>query len=532
MYPDSLSHLIAERVDTTRAARLQQSLPRLSEAEQASLLKAFHPDHRESAFRTLRVGPNRGEKTTHEVADLLEAFSDLDHSKIPLTPEVETDVLVLGGGGAGVTAALFAAQAGARVLLATKLRLGNSNTIMALGGMQSAVDPADSPLRHFADTLAAGQFAGRPELVRPMVEDGPRIVQWLLSAGVNFDRDAAGNLAVKRGGGLSASRILSIGDHTGLNIMKVLKDELRRQESIEVAEFMPAVELTTNASGECNGAVLYDLGRRRYCTVRAKAVVLATGGCGRLHFQGFPTSNNFGATGDAIVLAYRAGARVEGLDSFQYHPTGVMFPDHMVGVLVTEAVRSLGAHLVNGDGERFVNELETRDAVAAAIIRECQEGRGVRTPGGRVGVWLDTPALEATLGQGVLRQKFPALFKQFMRVKINLGRRPLLIYPTLHYQNGGILIDRRGESGVPGLFVAGEAAGGIHGRNRAMGNSLLDIFVFGRRAGLAAAERRGGEPGAPGFGHVAAYYEKLRQLRISSVAKSPTLFPDFIVDKL
>ena len=531
MYPEDLCRLI-ERVDATRAERLKQEMPRLSEDEQAHLLKKYHPDHKESAFRTLRVGPNKGERTTHEIADLLESFGDLDHSKIPLEPAFDTDVLVLGGGGAGVTAALFAGQAGARVLLATKLRLGNSNTIMALGGMQACVDPSDTPVRHFADTLAAGKFAGRRELVQAMVEDGPGIVQWLLDTGVNFDRDPSGNLAVKKGGGLSAPRILSIGDHTGLNIMKVLKDELRRDENIEVSEFTPAVELTTNHRGECNGAVLFDLGRRRFFTVRAKAVVLATGGSGRLHFQGFPTSNNFGATGDAIVLAYRAGARVDGLDSFQYHPTGVMFPDHMVGILVTEAIRSLGAHLVNARGERFVNELETRDAVAAAIIRECERGEGVTTSGGRTGVWLDIPVLEQTHGAGVLRQRFRALFKQFMRVRINITRRPLLIYPTLHYQNGGILIDAHGETSVPGLFVAGEAAGGIHGRNRAMGNSLLDIFVFGRRSGLAAARRRGRDAGETGFGHVHDYYERLRTLRISSMSKSPTLFPDFIVDKL
>jgi succinate dehydrogenase/fumarate reductase flavoprotein subunit len=531
MYPEDLCRLI-ERVDATRSVRLKQDIPRLTEAEQADLLKKYHPDYKECAFRTLRVGPNKGERTTHEIADLLESFGDLDHSKIALTPAFDTDVLVLGGGGAGVTAALFAGQAGARVLLATKLRLGNSNTIMALGGMQAAVDQADSPVRHFADTLAAGKFAGRKELVRAMVEDGPEVVKWLLETGVNFDRDPSGNLALKKGGGLSAPRILSIGDHTGLNIMKVLKDELRRDDNIEVSEFTPAVELTTNDRGECNGAVLFDLGRRRFVTVRAKAVVLATGGSGRLHFQGFPTSNNFGATGDAIVLAYRAGARVEGLDSFQYHPTGVMFPDHMVGILVTEAIRSLGAHIVNLRGERFVNELETRDAVAAAIIRECEQGGGVTTAGGRTGVWLDIPVLEQTHGTGVLRQRFRALFKQFMRVRINIVRRPLLIYPTLHYQNGGILIDARGETSVTGLFVAGEAAGGIHGRNRAMGNSLLDIFVFGRRAGTAAAQRRGENPGSAGFEHVQNYYEKLRALRISSISKSPTLFPDFIVDKL
>ncbi len=531
MYTEDLFDAI-EVVAATREKRKQQELAKLPEEEVERLLRTFHPDFRESAFRNLRVGVNRGERTTHEIADLLESFGDLDYSKIDLRPEYDTDVLVLGGGGAGVTAALFAESRGARVILATKLRLGNSNTIMALGGMQASVSDSDSPLRHFADTMIAGSHAGRRELVKVMVEDGPKIVKWLLDTGVDFDRDNAGNLAAKKAGGLSAPRLISIGDHTGLNIMKVLKDEIGKRASIDISEFTPAVELTTDESGACNGAILFDLGRKRHFVVRAKAVILATGGSGRLHMQGFPTSNNFGATGDALVLAYRAGARLEGVDSFQYHPTGVMFPEHMVGVLVTEAIRSLGGHLVNARGERFVNELETRDICAAAIIRECESGNGVTTPFGKVGIWLDSPLIEEAQGKGFLRKRFPSLFRHFMRVGIDISKRPLLVFPTLHYQNGGILIDEHGETTVKNLFVAGEAAGGIHGRNRAMGNSLLDIFVFGRRAGIAASKKMYHTPGNVTLNHVHRYNDRLKSLRISSVAKSPTLFPEFIVNKL
>ena len=531
MYSESLTDLI-DLVDATRDKRKAEKVGKLSEKKKTELLQRYHPDYKTSAFRNLRVGVNKEDRVTHEFADLLESYSDLDYSKINLQPEHTTDVLVLGGGGAGVTAALFAESLGAKVLLATKLRLGNSNTIMALGGMQSSIAENDSPVRHFADTMIAGKFCGQKKLVKAMVEDGPSAVKWLLDIGVNFDRNENGELATKNAGGLSVPRILSIGDHTGLNIMKVLKDELRKGELIEISEFTPAVELTTNEFGECNGAILFDLGRKRHFVVKARAVVLATGGAGRLHNQGFPTSNNFGATGDAVVLAYRAGARLEGLDSFQYHPTGVMFPDHMVGVLVTEAIRSLGAHLVNAKGERFVNELETRDVCAAAIIKECDIGNGVTTSSGNVGVWLDIPVLEELLERNLLKKRFPALYKQFLRVKINIAKRPLLIYPTLHYQNGGILIDEKGESSVKNLFVAGEAAGGIHGRNRAMGNSLLDIFVFGRRSGIAAAKRKYNDPGNVTLNHVHDYYDRLKTLRISSVTKSPTLFPEFIVDKI
>jgi succinate dehydrogenase / fumarate reductase flavoprotein subunit/L-aspartate oxidase len=531
MYPHEMLDAI-EALTATREKRKKAEMNLLPEEASERLLKKYHPDYKESAFRNLRAGVNRGERTTHEIADLLEAFSDLDYLKLDLKPEYDTDVLVLGGGGAGVTAALFAESMGARVVLATKLRLGNSNTIMALGGMQASVDEHDSPARHYCDTMAAGKFAGSRNLVKAMVEDGPRVVKWLLDTGVDFDRDEAGNLLTKKAGGISAPRLISIGDHTGLNIMKVLKDEIGKRDSIDVSEFTPAVELTTSDSGECNGAILYDLGRKRHFAVRAKAVILATGGSGRLHMQGFPTSNNFGATGDAIVIAYRAGAKLEGVDSFQYHPTGVMFPEHMVGVLVTEAIRSLGGHLINARGERFVNELETRDVCAAAIIRECESGNGVTTRSGKTGVWLDTPLVEELSGKGFLRKRFPSLYRHLMRVRIDISKQPLLVFPTLHYQNGGILIDEQGETTVRNLFVAGEAAGGIHGRNRAMGNALLDIFVFGRRAGLAASSKINNQPGNVTLNHVHRYYDRLKSLRISSVAKSPTLFPEFIVNKL
>jgi succinate dehydrogenase / fumarate reductase flavoprotein subunit/L-aspartate oxidase len=267
-------------------------------------------------------------------------------------------------------------------------------------------------------------------------------------------------------------------------------------------------------------------------TVSAKAVVLATGGGGRLHVQGYPTSNNFGATGDAIALAYRAGVELVDLDSFQYHPTGLVFPHHMVGMLVSEAVRSHGGQLRNDRGERFINELETRDLVSSAIINECKQGRGIKTPDGRSGVWLDTPQLEESKGSGFLRKKLPDLYKQMMRTGINITKQPLLIYPTLHYQNGGVVIDEKAETRVPGLFVAGEAAGGIHGHNRCMGNSLLDILVFGRRAGLAAAKKMHDSPGQLSLGHVSHFQRELKNLRISNLARSPALFPEFISNRL
>ena len=291
--------------------------------------------------------------------------------------------LSVGGGGAGCAAALHAHAQGANVLLATKLRLGDSNSVMAQGGMQIAVAPDDSPVQHFLDTLKGGHMKNDHDLLKVMVEEGPSIGQWLLELGVLFDRQADGNLHVKKGGGSSKARFLTCSDYTGLEIMRVLKDEVLNQK-IPLLEFGAVVELLSDGKGTCTGAVLQDLDNKRYVVVAAKTVILATGGIGRLHIQGFPTSNHYGATGDALVLAYRMGVPLVQIDTFQYHPSGGVYPEQLVGALVTEGIRSEGGHLVNAKGERFVNELDTRDVVSSSIIKECEEGRGVKTAAGRV----------------------------------------------------------------------------------------------------------------------------------------------------
>ncbi len=530
IYPDYLEKLI-KIVALSRSKRIGSKLAKLSDAEKPILLKRYHPDFSSSAFRTLRVGVNRGGRIANEVADLLESFSNINLHNIRLEAERDTDVLVIGGGGAGVTAALFAQSSGAKVILANKLRLGNSNTIMAMGGMQTAIGENDSPARHLCDTYKGGKFCGKKELLQALIEDSGKIVKWLIDIGINFDKDTDGNLILKKGGGSSAPRILSVGDHTGLNIMKVLKDELRNRDGIDVVEFAPAVELTTNEIGECNGAIFYDLVRKRYFVIKAKAVILAAGGSGRLHIQGFPTSNNFGATGDAIVLAYRAGAKLIDLDSYQYHPTGVMFPSHMFGLLVTEAIRSLGGQLINVNGAQFVNELETRDIVSAAMIKEVGIN-GVKTPDSKMAVWLDTPLIGVVYGRGFMANRFPSLYMRFKVAGIDLFKTPILVYPTLHYQNGGILINSDSESTINNLFVAGEATGGIHGKNRLMGNALLDIFVFGRRAGIAAARRGHPNDGKQTLYHIDRYDSELKDMRITSKTHSPLLFQDFIITRL
>ncbi|MBP0128458.1 MAG: FAD-binding protein [Nitrospira sp.] len=350
-------HALQQIVHQTRDARRKQTFSKLSPADRDQLIHKYHPDFRESAFRSLRFGPNVGDKTAIELATLLEGDSSVTDG-FDLTPDYTTDVLVVGGGGAGCAAALHAHTAGAKVMLATKLRLGDSNSVMAQGGMQISVAPEDSPVTHFVDTLKGGHMQNDHQLLKVMVEEGPSIAKWLLSLGVLFDRDGDGNLHVKKGGGSSKPRLLTCSDYTGLEIMRVLKDEVLNQD-IQLLEFCAAVELTSDENGNCTGAIFKDLDNHRNVVVAAKSVILATGGIGRLHIQGFPTSNHYGATGDGLCLSYRLGAKLVHIDTFQYHPSGAVYPEQLIGALVTEGIRSEGGHLVNAKGERFVDELDT-----------------------------------------------------------------------------------------------------------------------------------------------------------------------------
>lgn len=517
-----------EKVSESRARRRDETIPMLPQEEKDQLVHQFHPDYKKEAYETIRVGANKGEQSVRRVVHILEGESQFATEPVKLKPQRKVDVLVIGGGGAGSMAALFAKEAGASVLMATKLRLGDSNTVMAEGGMQVSVSPEDSPVRHFIDSLRGGHMANDRSLLKTLVEEGPAIAKWLIDNGVIFDREEDGNLSLRAGGGSSHPRLIRCKDYTGLELMRVLKDCVLN-EKIEVVEYMPALELLTDEEGVCTGAVLKNLDTQQILVIQAKTVVLATGGIGRLHIQDFPTSNHYGATGDGLVLAYRAGAVLTFQDTFQYHPTGAIFPEAMAGILVTEAIRSVGAHLVNVNGDRFVNEMETRDVVASAIIRECEEGRGVETPAGRRGVWLDTPLVDQLNGEGTLTDRFPNMVRQFSRYDIDITKESVLIYPTLHYQNGGIKVDVDGESTVKNLYAAGEASGGIHGRNRLMGNSLLDIMVYGKRSGEAASRRASETVFKPvTFLHLDRFHDALKKANVKPELISPILFPDYV----
>jgi succinate dehydrogenase/fumarate reductase flavoprotein subunit len=534
-YPEQLKKLI-QVVESTRAERVAhkkagKEVPFLSLEERKQRLN-YHPDFKDEGRRPLQVGPSKGYRVAHEIADLLEARSRLDPEKVDLSSaDVETDVLVIGGGGAGSSAALLAQEGGARVLLATKLRHGDANTMMAEGGIQAATKgDKDSPYYHYLDVMGGGHFTNVPDLVERLVTDAPDAIDWLKKLGCNFTQVEPGRLATLHGGGTSRKRMHYAADITGAEIMRTLRDEVRNRPAITVLEFAPAVELLLDDKGACAGAILYNLETESYLRVRAKAVVMATGGSGRLHVQGFMTTNHYGATGDGLVLGYRAGVPVCFLHAVQYHPTGVVFPEQAEGILITEKFRGAGANLVNIEGKQFVNEREPRDVEAASIIRECTEvGKGVPTPSGKVGVWLDSPMIDMLWGEGTVRREFPGKYILYKRFDIDISKEPMLIYPTLHYQNGGLEFQKSGATSLPGLFVGGEVGGGVHGANRLMGNSLLDIIVFGRAAGQSAAEyvKGRGAGGALSLDHVRRYHAELEKAGLGKDRIAPMLLPDY-----
>lgn len=530
MYTSEMRESIA-KVEASRPRRLKERFPNMTPDERQAVLKKFHPDYIAAAMRPLRVGPNKGDKTPHELADVLEARPLIDPHAFDLKQvDLETDTLIIGGGGAGASAALLAQENGAEVLLATKLRFGDANTMMAQGGIQAADKENDSPVLHYLDVLGGGGFANYPDLVEALVMDAPLVIAWLEQLGVMFEKTPQGEMVTIHGGGTSRKRMHFARDYSGAEIMRVLRDEVRNRDRIRVIEFAPAIELVLNARGECAGVVLQNLETGEHLLVKAKTTIIATGGSGRLHYQGFPTTNHYGATADGLVIAYRAGAKLAFIDTMQYHPTGAAYPEQILGQLVTEKVRGLGAQVCNVDGEQFVYPLETRDVESAAFIRECKErGRGVKTPTGQYGVWLDSPMIDILKGAGTIAKELPAMVRQYKRFGIDMIKEPILVYPTLHYQNGGIAIQPDCSTNVPNLFVAGEASGGVHGRNRLMGNSLLDVCVFGRRAGIAAAQRaqQVADGAALTLDHIVRWNEERAEAGLTDERVAPMLLPDY-----
>ena len=392
------------------------------------------------------------------------------------------DVLVIGSGASGLAAAVSAQRAGARVALATKGAVQSCNSAKAQGGIQAAVGDDDSPSLHADDIWRSSHESADMRLVEVLTSEAPSTIRWLESLGVEFTKErganGSGDYRLARCGGASRKRLLQVGDRTGHAITTALRDQLDAG-SVTVFAKSPLAELEPGAHGW-----------RARCgdhTIDAAAVVLAAGGrCfAEAERRGELTTNHPGATGEVTEIALAAGAASRDLDALQYHPNGGSWPPTMQGYSIPETTRAYGAVLLNADGEEFTDPLGPRDAVSQAIFDEVAAGRGVDTPDGRPAVLLDTTRIP----QHDAEISLPYMLRRYRSSGIDPLRQPILTYPVLHYQNGGLVIDERSEKTLPGLFACGEIAGGTHGRNRMMGNSLLECTVFGRRAGKTASER-------------------------------------------
>jgi succinate dehydrogenase / fumarate reductase flavoprotein subunit len=436
-------------------------------------------------------------------------------------PEYQTfehDVLIIGAGGAGLRAAIEASAAGVKVGVITKSLLGKAHTVMAEGGIAAAmgnVDDRDNWRVHFADTMRGGQYLNNPRMAELHAKEAPDRVRELEAWGAVFDRTADGRILQRNFGGHKYPRLAHVGDRTGLEMIRTLQDHGIHQ-GIDVHMECTVVTLL-KSGGRMAGAFCYERERGRYKLFRAKAIVLATGGIGRAFKI---TSNSWEYTGDGHSLAYHAGATLMDMEFVQFHPTGMIWPPSVRGLLVTEGVRGEGGILVNNQGKRFMfddipanyksqtadnpeegwrytqgdksarrpPELLTRDHVARCIMREVREGRG--SPHG--GVFLDIAWIKEKLPNAaeIIKKKLPSMYHQFKQLgDIDITKEPMEIGPTTHYMMGGVRVDGDTQmSDVPGLFAAGECAAGLHGANRLGGNSLSDLVVFGQRAGEYAAK--------------------------------------------
>jgi succinate dehydrogenase / fumarate reductase flavoprotein subunit/L-aspartate oxidase len=387
------------------------------------------------------------------------------------------DVLVIGSGASGLAAAVSAERAGARVALATKGSLQANNSSKAQGGIQASFGEDDSPEQHAADVYASSHETADLELVGVLTSEAPSAIGWLESLGVEFTR-SNGGYRLARCGGATRKRLLQVGDRTGHAITKQLREAWEGGSGTSFTN-SPLRELTETEAGwraVCGDHVL-----------DAGAVVLAAGGrCyAEAERRGELSTNHPNATGEVTQLALGLGAEARDLDALQYHPNGGAWPPNMQGYSIPETTRAYGAVLLNAEGEEFTDSLGPRDAVSQAIFDEVEAGRGVETSDGRPAVYLDT----TRIAQDDADVSLPYMLRRYRGSGIDPLRERILTYPVLHYQNGGLVIDTEGGTTLEGVYACGEIAGGTHGRNRMMGNSLLECVVFGRRSGKAAAEK-------------------------------------------
>jgi aspartate oxidase len=387
------------------------------------------------------------------------------------------DVLVLGSGASGLAAAVSAERAGARVALATKGSIQSCNSAKAQGGIQAAVGPGDSPEQHAEDVWRSSHETADMGLVEVLTGEAPSAIHWLEELGVAFTREN-GDYRLARCGGASQPRLLQVGDRTGHAITAALRDAVEAG-TVTLFPKSPLAELERAENGW-----------RVRCgehSLEAATVILAAGGrCFAVaEERGELSTNHPGATGEVTKIALAAGAEARDLDALQYHPNGGAWPQTMQGYSIPETTRAYGAVLLNSEGEEFTDSLGARDVVSQAIVDEVAKGKGTTTEDGRPAVYLDTTRISPHDAELSL----PYMLRRYRAAGIDPLTEKILTYPVLHYQNGGLVIDKDAETTLEGVFACGEIAGGTHGRNRMMGNSLLECVVFGRRAGKAAAER-------------------------------------------
>ena len=399
----------------------------------------------------------------------------------PVRPGAPFDVLVIGSGASGLAAAVSAERAGARVGLATKTTLQACNSAKAQGGIQAAFGEDDSPEIHAEDVMRSSHETADPVLVRTLTSEAPSAIHWLEELGVEFTR-SNGGYRLARCGGATRQRLLQVGDRTGHAITKSLRQTFEAESGVE----LPHHALAELRAAENGWTATFDVKGERV-EIDAGAVVLAAGGrCfAEAETRGELSTNHPNATGEVTRIALEAGAESRDLDALQYHPNGGAWPPTMQGYSIPETTRAYGAVLLNADGEEFTDSLGPRDAVSQAIFDEVERGKGVATPDGRPGVWLDTTRISAEDAEISL----PYMLRRYRGAGIDPLSEPIHTYPVLHYQNGGLVIDDHAATTLEGVYACGEIAGGTHGRNRMMGNSLLECTVFGRRAGRAAAEK-------------------------------------------
>src|SRR5512133_1098018 len=395
----------------------------------------------------------------------------------PMAAPVSVDVLVIGSGASGLAAAVSAHRAGAGVALAAKGSLQSCNSAKAQGGIQAAFGEDDSPGQHAEDVWKSSHETADRRLVEVLTGEAPGAIHWLEELGVQFTRENGGYRLAKCGGS-SRKRLLQVGDRTGHAITAAMRDAVEAS-TVKTFKKSPLSSLEPAANGW-----------RAHCGehgIDAGAVVLAAGGrCYReAKERGELSTNHPGATGEVTRIALELGAETRDLDALQYHPNGGAWPTNMQGYSIPETTRAYGATLLNSEREEFTDPLGPRDEVSQAIFDEVAAGRGVETPDGRPAVYLDTtriPEADADVS-------LPYMLRRYRAAGVDPLQEAILTYPVLHYQNGGLVIDDQGETTLEGVFACGEIAGGTHGRNRMMGNSLLECTVFGRRSGAAAAEK-------------------------------------------